>query len=278
VDGLHGYARVLKTCVPYLVIPEAYRKTLSLRPFGVAIPRRNVFSPHDLRSAPFLHLLQRLDDLTYGPRGMKMPRWALYDCAEMVGGLFGFGRPARSLPPWVREALSLEEGYAGLVPLSLMILIPMRQPGAYLCYALSSVNQVAPGAAPAGLRLLTEALALQVFPVRTLYATTQWRSATLGIHARFGPLELLTAYTPAHTLPATLTFRLEVTSARLRAALRGRGRAVRAEAVDADDERALRRLQREIEAGRRAAVVGPPRVEGATTWVPVAPPGRRGAR
>jgi hypothetical protein len=280
VSVLDAYAPTLESCEPFLVVSDTIRERLhSLSPMGVSIPKRNIFNPYDLESAPFLTLLQRFDELAYGPRGMVMPRWVFYDCAEMVGGLFGFGRRARHLPEWVQASLAVEQGYSGFVPLSLLILIPMLEPGAFLCTTLCSINQVSPGAAPAGLRVLTLALGLQVFPVRTLYATSQWRSPTLAVHSRFGPLEVLTAYTPAHSLPATVTFRLPVSEGRLRRALgHCELQLRRPRLVDADDEMGLRRLQEEIEAGARYRIVGAPLRRGGFTRVPVErlqPPRRR---
>ena len=67
---------------------------------------------------------------------------------------------------------------------------------------------MSPGIAPAGTLKVTLALGLQVFPIKTLYGTTQWRSPKLQVYADLGPLELVTAYTPAHSLPRTLSFRL----------------------------------------------------------------------
>jgi hypothetical protein len=276
---LDAYGLALRTCEPYLVATDLSREGMSLRPLGVQFSPRNVLDPHDLGTAPFLNLVQRLDELAYGPRGMSMPRWVFYDCAEMVGGLFGLGRQAATLPDWARAALGVDRGYSGLVPVSLFVLVPMLVPGAFLGYTLCSANQVAPGVAPAGLRLLTAAMGMRVFPVRTLYATTQWRSPTLAIHARFAPLDLLTAYTPAHTLPATLTFRFEASDDRIAAALAGGESRTPAEAaagapgprlLDADDEEEMREIQAEIEAGARWSVVGPPVREGAATLVPLA--------
>jgi hypothetical protein len=280
VSVLDAYSPTLQNCEPFLVVSGTTRESVhSLSPMGVSIPRRNIFNPYDLESAPFLTLLQRFDELAYGPRGMVMPRWVFYDCAEMVGGLFGFGRRARHLPEWIRASLAVEEGYSGFVPLSLLILIPMLEPGGFLCTTLCSINQMSPGAAPAGLRVLTQALGLRVFPVQTLYGTSQWRSPTLAVHARFGPLDLLTAYTPAHSLPSTVTFRFPVSEGRLRRALGdAEPRARRPRFIDADDQEGLRRLQAEIEAGARYRIVGAPVRRGGFTRVPVErlAPGRRG--
>ena len=268
---LSRYAKILETCEPYLVTTGRYKGKMSLEPLGVRIPAANIFDPHDLSSAEFLSLVQRMDDMVHHPVGMKMARWVFYDCAEMPGAIFGFGSPARGLPAWLREAVGAGDDYEGLVPLSNLIVIPMLPPGAFLNYSLCSINQVCPGGAPAGLSLMTLLLGLKVLPVRELYATTQWRSPTLPIHTQFGPLELLTAYTPAHSLPATLTFRFGVDDNRVAQALLGApALATDTILLDADDASAMRRLQAEIEGGARYQVVGRPIVSGALTLVPLA--------
>ena len=39
---------------------------------------------------------------------------------------------------------------------------------------------------------------------------TQWLSPALSLHSHYGELEILTAYTPVHDYPETLTYRLKV--------------------------------------------------------------------
>jgi len=223
-----------------------------------------------MASGPFLTRLQRLDELTFGPVGMPMPRWVFYDCAECPGGIFGFARPASQTPQWVRRALGVEDGDEGPVPVSMFVGIPMLEPGAWHTYTLCSVNEVAPGAAPASLRLLTAAAGLQVFGVRRAYGATQWRSPKLAVHARFGPMRLLTAWTPAHSDPTTLTFRSEVTPESIAAALDPPAPLPDdVWWIDCDDGPALRKLQVDIEAGRAIDVVGGAVIDGSYTRVPV---------
>lgn len=268
---LDRYAKIFESCEPYLVRTRRYQGQMSLSPMGVPIAPDNIFDPHDLSSAQFLTLVQRMDDLVHHPVGMKMARWVFYDCAEMPGVIFGFGQKANKLPGWLREALGVGDDYEGLVPLSNLIMIPMLPPGAFLSYSLCSINQVCPGGAPAGLSLMTLLLGLKVVPLRELYSTTQWRSPTLPILTQFGPLELLTAYTPAHSLPATLTFRFGVDAERLSQAVLGAPALAQGTILlDADDTSAMRRLQAEIEAGARYSVVGRPISSGALTLVPLA--------
>src|SRR6185436_12139699 len=104
---LAAYSRVLERCEPYLVIPDHFRDRVSTRPLGVEV--RNLLNPQDVGSARFLHLLERVDDMIFGPIGMEMPRWVFYDCAEMPGGMFGFAKPARALPAWLREVIQVPD-------------------------------------------------------------------------------------------------------------------------------------------------------------------------
>lgn len=272
---LERYRRIFDTCRAYLVA-SAYGTAYAPERFpdGIEISPELRFDPTKLKSGPFLNILQRLDELTFGPVGMTMPRWVFYDCAEVPGGIFGFARPAIQLPDWVRRALHVDPDYDGMVPLSIYVAIPMLQPGAWHTYTLCSLNEVAPGSAPAGLRLLTEASGLQIFGIETAWGATQWRSPKLSVHTRFGPLDLVSAWTPAHSDPWTLTFRFPVTAERIQRAL-GPGEpdfGVDPDAVrwiDCDDEHVLRNLQAEIEAKKRFQVVGAPVIEGSYTRVPI---------
>jgi hypothetical protein len=270
------FSRILDTCEPYLVAsPLGAAAEPGPMPLGLAVRPDHHFDPHLVASGPFLSALQRLDELTFGPVGMTMPRWVFYDCAEVPGGIFGFARPAEQLPEWVLRALKVDADYDGPVPLSMFVAIPMMEPGNWHIYTLCSVNEVAPGSAPVGLRQLTQAAALATFGVETAYGATQWRSHKLSVHAHFGPLELLTAWTPAHSDPATLTFRFPVSKARLEHALASGPTAARgplpdrSRLVDCDDEDELRALQAALEAGDRLEVVGGRILEGSFARVPV---------
>lgn len=268
------FRRIFETCQPYLV-KSAHGAAASPRrsTIGLDVEPALCFDPLAVKSGPFLTILSRLDELTFGPVGMTMPRWVFYDCAEVPGGIFGFSRPAAQVPEWVLRALHVEPGYAGPVPLSMVVAIPMLKPGCWHTYTVCSLNEVAPGAAPAGLRLLTEAASMEIFGSQTAYGATQWRSPKLQVHAKFCPLELLTAWTPAHSDPRTLTFRFDVTDALLEKALTSGDAdadvSPAARWIDCDDDAELIGLQRAIEAGRRFSVVGGPVIDGSFARVPI---------
>ena len=132
-----------------------------------------------------------------------------------------------------------------------------------------------------GLASVTKALALKTFNASEQVGATQWDSEALFIHTRFGPLDLVHAWTPAHSEPETLTYRFDVTDQKLRAAM-GDPAAIAALPsrdadnpagvfeIPADDHVAMQDLQAEIEAGGAYVVAGPPRRHEGVWRVPVA--------
>lgn len=263
------YAPLVETCAGFVV---ASPPDTGAAETGLGLRLEHRFDPRRAGSSRFLTLLQRLNALTWEPVGMPMPRWALYDCAGLPGAVFGLTRPAHLLPPWVCALMEVDPASADPVPLSAVVVIPMLPNGAWHTYALSSINEAAPGAAPVGLRGVTLALALAAVGADTAYAAVRWRSHALRAYARFGPLELLTAWTPAHTEAGTLTCRFPVSTARIGRALDvawPRADDAALEFVDCDDERSLRAVQERLEEGYRLEVVGPPRIDGARVIAPL---------
>lgn len=266
-----AYARIPERCRLFVITSrDGVGDALAPAPLGLEVRAEDRHDCQKLKSAPFIRLVQRLDELTFAPVGMKMPNWVFYDCMAVPGGVVGFGAPAAALPRIAREVIGVPADYDGLVPLSLFVAIPMLSPGAWHIATLCALSEVFPGAGLAGLMLASKAAGLVALGVETCWGACQWRSSHLAVHARFGPLDLVTAWTPAHSNPRTLTYRFPVTPERIERAF-GRaaplGGGVRW--VDCDDDRELQALQREIEAGRRLQVLGPPVEDGAWTRAPV---------
>ncbi|PKN59148.1 MAG: hypothetical protein CVU56_02145 [Deltaproteobacteria bacterium HGW-Deltaproteobacteria-14] len=268
---LRFYRRILDTCEPFLIARRSVQADLERAPLGLTIPEANVLDPQVVANGPFLKLVETLDDLTYGPVALRMPSWVFYDCALMTGAVFGFATRAERLPPWVRKTLMVPEGYAGLVPVSQFVAIPMAHRKAQLVFTLCSINQVAPGAAPEGLWRLTLAAGTEALQVEVMVATAQWRSAQLGLFTSLGPLKLLTAWTPAHDIRATATFYVHTDDdARARLVHGGGYGAPWADRyLDADSAEEMQALQAQIEDGLEVWVVGAPEIRGADTRVPL---------
>lgn len=265
---------ILSEMTPFLVALPRHWAMLDRSPFGLQIPDSNLIDPTKMSAERFLLLLQTLDRLTFGPEGMPMPRWVFYNCAEIPGAIFGFAHRAENLTPLVRDAIGLEPGETGLVPFSMYIAIPIHPPETWFGHNLASLNPTFPAMNLKGLASITKALALKVFRCHTQIGATQWGSNALHIHTRFGPLDLLTAWTPAHSEAETLTYRLEVTDDKLRYAFGDpEGKIDYPDAdfeISADDPEAMQDLQAKIEAGQKFAVVGPPRRHEQERRIPIA--------
>ncbi len=271
---------LLRELVPYVVATPANLPLLDLAPFGLATPAENVLDPLRLRSATFLDLLHKLDGLTFGPEGMPMPKWVFYDCSELPGAIYGLARPAATVWPKVRELFQIPADYQGLVPVSMYVAIPMPQAGVWFGHNLSSLAPVfrrlelLPDLDLAGLGSLTKGLALKCFGVQQFWGATQWLSKALYIHAKFGPLALQTAYTPAHSEHETLTYGFRCTDEALRASMGDPGVEIARPAVDewidGRDIARLKALQVRIEAGESWCIPRAPRPDGEAMLVPVA--------
>lgn len=253
---------IFETLQPFLVTAPWHRHLFDLRPFGVPVPDANVIDPTRVGAAGFLDRLVTLDRLTFGPEGMPMPKWLFYESAEVPGAIFGFGHPAQDLPPDLCGRLELPRGAVGLMPLSMYIAIPVRPGVSWFGHNLASLNRLLPEMDLGGLASVTKAMALKAYRCRRQVGAVQWDSPGLHVHTRFGALELITAWTPAHSEPATLTYQIEVTDMHLRRGLGDPTAAITRPAadfeLDAGDHDAMRRLQSRIEAGEHFLIPGPP--------------------
>jgi hypothetical protein len=262
---------ILEQYGTYVVATPRNRPEMNDAPFGIPLDWH--FDPLAVASAPFLDLLQRLDSLTFGPEGMPMDKWVFYDCAELPGFIYGFATPAAELTDHERELFGVRAGYEGPVPISMYIAIPMYEEGTWFGHNLASLNRTFPERGLHHLGSITKAIALKAFRVERFVGATQWESKALYIHTKFGPLDLQTTYTPAHSIAETLTYAHEVTDERLRAAAGDQSVVLeRPEPdffIDAHDIDHMKRLQAEIESGARFVLVGPPAIEGSNVVHPI---------
>ncbi len=277
---------LIEELVPYVVATPANQVGLDLCPFGLQLSPDQIIDPLRTSSGFFLDLLHRLDGLTFGPEGMPMPKWVFYDCAELPGAIFGLARPAATLWPAARSLFSIPADYDGLVPLSMYVAIPMANRGVWFGHNLASLAPVLRAEGLTGIDLrglgsITKGLAVRCFRMQWFWGATQWLSKALFIHSKFGPLQLATAWTPAHSELQTLTYGFDVNEAKLRSSMGDPS--VQLERppvsfwVDGRDEAAMRALQDRIESGERFCIPSRPE-HGDVVRVPIAalPPGGPG--
>jgi len=275
-----SFSPLVQRTKPYLVATDMVLSKLNLSPAGVDISDELVINPQVKGNAPFLKMLRRLDELTFAPLGMPMPDWVFYDCAVMPGAVFGVCVDAKDLEPWVKAVMNIEADYEGPVPVSMFIAIPMLEEHSWFVYTLCDINMVAPGAAPSGVLQFTMGLGLQVFPLQRLYGTLQWRSTTVRDIVRLGAIELVTAYTPAHSYRRTFTYRVDLDQNKSLSVLSDEplegGVPVATHLLDVDNEELLLRLQKELEENIRWEIVGAPFRKGAYTQIPLRRLGKGG--
>lgn len=212
---------------PFVLGAEANLRRLeqalpALRVFGRAIEQRVAENPQQAR---FASLLQVANALEY-EAGMGMPAWVMLDCGLLPSFFAGIAGPLSAVDPvrrdrwkarW-KEAMEHRgrlENTGGpafdpelrddeIVPLSEFCALPAIAPGVIVAFSLYSLR---PG-------LATAAKALGLALHRALGATrqigvAQYGNLALRTHTRFGPLKILQAVTPAHTL-STSTFVYEL--------------------------------------------------------------------
>jgi len=267
LDGLDPrYRAVLTTTESFLVSYPGNWGALDLAPFGLEVPEARRYTATSLRSRDVVDGLQHLDAVTFGDQQMLMPRWVLFDCGAFPGVVYGFGRRARDLPAGVRAHYRVLDRDDVFVPLSMWVAVRCAEEGAWFGHNLSSANRLLEGADRLpGLATLTKVFGVALARARRQYGATQWDSDSLALHLRLGEMELLSAFTPAHTHPETLSYRVDVDPARLRACLQAgwRGPTVEGERVlDAGDAAGILALHREIEDGARYRLVRAERAEG----------------
>jgi hypothetical protein len=246
----------------FAIAAEGTLASLDLAPFGVRIAREHAVDPLSSASGRWRDRLAALDAATFGPEGMPMPAWAFLDVGALAGAIVGLGCPVEEASPDLLQQLGVGRGEGGLLPLAMYIAVPSFEPGTWVGHNLASGASLVPDGALAGLGAFTKALALKAMRARHQIGVTQWAHPALHVHARLGPLELLSAWTPAHSDPASLTYRAHLDDAALRHLARDEAGGVPeppAELwIDSGDEAALQALQERIEAGERLWVVGPP--------------------
>ncbi len=238
----------LRVCRPYVVAPRSHWDDLDLEPLGVRVPDSLRIDPTRLASERFITWIERLDAQTFGPQAMAMPRWVFYDCSEWPSALFGLAARPDAVSPALREVFGVSQGERVWIPITLHVAIPTVHPGEFFEHNVGSLGHAI---GIRGLGTYTKAIGCRLLRARSLVGAAQWTGKALGMHLRFGPLELLTAYTPAHSYPRTLTYRHATDLDTLARVVSGEPAPEReATRKIKIEDRSLKALQRQIEKGR----------------------------
>ena len=169
-----------------------------------------LIDPLKVASVEFANHVLHLDQIAFKANGLLTPRWVFYDCAVMPGLISGFAARTSSLSKELRVILNAHDDMEW-TPLSLFITIPTPEKGRWMAHNLGSVNSVLSKEERfRGLGFLSKGFGLWYANIRELYGVAQWNSPALKLHANYGPLEIVTAYTPIHDYANSITYRVWV--------------------------------------------------------------------
>lgn len=159
----------------------------------------------------FGNQILELEARAFGPANMAMPRWVFYDCAITPGFVAGFAIRRKALPKHLESKFEFLRDHEW-VPLSLFIIIPtMSEDGEWVAHNLCTVNSLLPKEDRFyGMGFLSKAFGLWYANVNICCGFTQWGNPAIRLHSYYGPFEILTAYTPIHSYPRTLTYRVNL--------------------------------------------------------------------
>lgn len=167
-------------------------------------------NPLDLNDLEFAEQIYHIEERAFGPANLAMPRWVFYDCAVVPGFVAGFAHRTKTLPPSLKKTLR-HSPELDWTPLSLFIIIPTMAKGEWVAHNLCSVNSLLSRQEQFyGLGFLSKAFGLWYANVETCVGMTQWASPARKLHSHYGPMEILTSYTPVHSHAETLTYRVKV--------------------------------------------------------------------
>jgi hypothetical protein len=170
-------------------------------------------NPTSLETPDFATMLLALENTAFKSIGLTLPRWALYDCSIMPGLICGFVHRTSKLPASIRKVLPVIDSFEW-TPLSLFICIPSNEKDHWVACNLCSVNSLLPKADNYScLGFLSKAFGLWYCNIEKLYGVTQWKNQALSVHTSYGLFQLVTAFTPVHNIPQTLTYLVDVDSA-----------------------------------------------------------------
>lgn len=165
-------------------------------------------NPMRMDEVDFADQILRLETRAFQASNMPMPRWVFYDCAIMPGFVAGFAIHRSKAS---KEMLDILQPLPSTdwLPISLFIIIPTMAAKEWVAHNLCSINSLVPKEQSIyGLGFLTKAFGLWYANVESLCGITQWGSPAVRLHTHYGDFEVLTAYTPVHSYPGTLTYRM----------------------------------------------------------------------
>lgn len=134
--------------------------------------------------APDANMIGPLQPPTHGADDASLPRWAVYDCAEVPGAVIGLLRDDTPTP-----------APTPLDPLAIILATPHAEDGAWHLYGLNVCHSASDAR---GVRLRLIAGAIRLLNARQTSLVVPWSAPWLDRLCELGSLELLCARTALH--------------------------------------------------------------------------------
>ena len=168
-------------------------------------------NPLDIKERFFGEMIYTLDDIAFSTLNLVSPRWVFYDCAILPGLVCGITCHQSLLPKRAQKIFQSFLHKSSWVPISLFIIAPTLRANEWVAQNLCTLNSILEKPHKFyGLGFISKAFGLWFANVRQCLGMTQWNNPALRIHCQYGLLELLSAYTPIHSHPNTMTYQCKV--------------------------------------------------------------------
>jgi hypothetical protein len=195
------YEKLLTEYTPYIVTTKDNLEKFNQKPFGLEL---KFIDAAAIENTQFLDVLNKIDGLSYGDKGLPMEKWVAFDAGILPSGFVGFGKIAKHINNSLKSKLNIsDEDF--FVPLSEACAIPNVKNGTWISHTLGSLDS------NNGLGTLTKALAIEVYGAKEMMGVAQYDNKSLKVHSKFGDMEILSALSPAHSLPdMTFVYKLSI--------------------------------------------------------------------
>ena len=247
----------------YVASHKAILSHLNLVPYGHAVTPLDFMtdrSSGEWNVEYFMRLFNRMNGIAFGVRGIPMPFWVMIDLALMpsaaVIAAVSQDRFAEMLqairPSGARDKMEelLADTRASAegcpIPVAGYCAAPSAAPERWMGWSLWSVM---PGL---GVAPSVKALALAIYRTGHQVGVTQWSNTVLRVHTRFGPLRVLSATLPLHTVPGSFAYEVDLSGSRRHASQDPTA------LLDAGDLQSIHDMQATMSAGEKEYFVVSP--------------------
>ena len=198
----------------YIAAPSWNSRNFPKEVYGKSI---NFIAVDDLKNKDFVELLNMLDGMAYGEEGIPIDKWVSYDMAMLPSAIIGFCERSKTAQLKIKDAFSNYkkndkpkidmDRYRGLIPISEYSAIPASDGKTWISHTLAVLQALSEN----GLGMLTKTVGLGILKPKYIVGVAQYDNSSLRVHTKFGRLEILSALTPAHSIPEmTFTYRVKV--------------------------------------------------------------------